>query len=262
MRRLVPRQLSDATAGFGESVVWDAHRGGFWWLDMLAPRLFLTDPATGSTRTWTLGRQAYAVAPWKEGLILAEADRIASFDPERGHREELAGIALPTGVRLNDGRAMPDGAFIVGGLDLAGGPSSDKAALYRFADGGLEVLAEGFSAINGVAWMPSVGLVFADTRRASLYRLDAGSPIACGSSAWPKGFRPDGAAVDRSGAYWSAQFGRGELWRWESPSPHVERFEIDAASVTCCAFSPTGWLAVTTGGASGSNPLILIGPPP
>ncbi|WP_162175566.1 SMP-30/gluconolactonase/LRE family protein [Brevundimonas bacteroides] len=253
MTRLTLRATSDVVAAFGESAVWDGRRNGFWWLDMASPQLFFSDATTGRTRTWALSEQAFAVAADGERLILAERAALVRYDPDGGTRQVVATVPLPPDVRLNDGRLMPDGSFVVGSLDLQGGSRSRKASLFRLErDGVVQCLARGFSAINGIAWSDRLGLVFADTRRGRLYQLRA-RPIACGPAVWPAGFRPDGAAVDAEGRYWSAQYGRGEVWRWTPGTDRVDRFPVEASSITSCAISTGSILAVTTGGAESSD---------
>jgi len=101
--------------------------------------------------------------------------------------------------------------------------------LYRYGDGQVERVAGDITTSNGLAWSPDGRtLYWADTLthavRAFDFDVDAGSlsngrvfvcfaPKADGDDIAGYGGRPDGAAVDRDGAYWVAMFEGQRLLR-------------------------------------------------
>ena len=76
-------------------------------------------------------------------LVVALRNDVVLFEPRNGARERVARIehAKP-GMRLNDGKVGPDGAFWVGSMD-ASGDGAPAARLYRVGpDGSVRVVAE------------------------------------------------------------------------------------------------------------------------
>jgi sugar lactone lactonase YvrE len=146
-------------------------------------------------------------------LVVALRNDVVLFDPESGRREQIAHIehAKP-GMRLNDGKVGPDGAFWVGSMDASpeGGPA---AKLYRVdPTGEVRVIAEGIAISNGLAWNAEGTLLYHSDSRGSMWldcwdfdrktgavnnrRRLRDNDEASG--------RPDGGACDMAGTYWSA----------------------------------------------------------
>jgi sugar lactone lactonase YvrE len=117
----------------------------------------------------------------------------------------------PPTNRLNDGKVGPDGCFWVGSMD-ENSPRQKTAALYRVTpQGRIERKAEGYAVSNGLAWSPdgsvmyhsdsTAGIIEAwdfDTRSGALANHRVLATLANEDG------RPDGAAVDVAGVYWSA----------------------------------------------------------
>ena len=129
-------------------------------------------------------------------------------------RRKLADNAEnPATNRFNDGRVDPRGRYLSGTVDepKAGG----TAGLYRCDRRGLARLDSGFMTSNGLAFSPDGRtLYFSDTPRFVIYRYDYDLPTGAASNrrefvrieptATDRG-RPDGAAVDAEGCYWSLE---------------------------------------------------------
>ena len=212
-------------AGVGESPVWDDSLGRLWWVDIRAPALHRTDPATGMTESWAMPEAIGSIGLCRSGAVLLSLrSGIHRFDPRRsGAAPEL--IARPPGEpvhnRLNDGKVSPEGRFLVGSMD----DRLEKhatAALHRLdPDGTCTRLADGYMVSNGLAWSPDGRTLYHSDSRASVIWAWDYDP-ATGAIAnrrefarpTPEQGRPDGAAMDAEGGYWSAGVSAGRLNRF------------------------------------------------
>jgi sugar lactone lactonase YvrE len=156
-------------------------------------------------------------------------------------------------LRFNDGKCDAQGRFWAGSLY----EPKDQAlgTLYMLDGQGLHAMLggdkDGVVTANGLAWSPDGRTAYwADTAAHQIraFDFDAASgqftnvrvfyqaaPKPTGwawGSSTPYGGRPDGAAVDSAGCYWSAQYEGGRLLRF-SPKGEV------LAQVPTPAFCPT-----------------------
>jgi sugar lactone lactonase YvrE len=220
--------LPVAPSVLGESPFWHPDEGALYWCDIPGRRLNRWHEASGEHRHWDFDTEPCACAPVPGGtLLLAMRDGLWRFDPRRGTRERLAAPPYDPAVeRFNDGKADPEGRFWVGTIYEP--RSAPAAALWRWAGGRLERMAGDATVANGLAWSPDGRtLYWADTKahRIRAYTLDAEGrltqprtfaqfpPKAEGQDLATYGGRPDGAAVDREGAYWVAMFEGQRLLR-------------------------------------------------
>jgi len=206
--------------GVGESPVWDADRQRLLWCDIPAGMIHALDLASGARESWNLGEPVPSLGLARHGrLVVALRNQVVLFDPQSGTREVVASVThAKPGMRLNDGKVGPDGAFWVGSMDADG----DAARLYRVApDGAVRTIAGGISISNGLAWNA------AGTR---LYHSDSrgGMWIDCWDFDRSSGAvrnrrrlrdqdlangRPDGGACDIADNYWSAGPSAGRINR-------------------------------------------------
>ena len=73
----------------GEGPVWDVEEGALYWVDGTGrrvgkPSLWRLDPATGTTRNWTLGRDVGAMALRRRGGAVMALDDGFYFDFTNG----------------------------------------------------------------------------------------------------------------------------------------------------------------------------------
>jgi sugar lactone lactonase YvrE len=211
-------------AQVGESPVWDDATGRLWWVDIRAPALHRTDPATGATETWPLAEPVGSLGLCRSGaVLLALKSGIHRFDPRDGTLDLLAAPERDRPMnRLNDGKVSPEGRFLVGSMD----DRPEKAAtgaLWRLDPGARDcvLLTEGLIVSNGLAWSADGRMLWHSDSRASViwtWRYDpaTGAITDRREVARPDAAtgRPDGAAVDAEGGYWSAGVSAGRLNRW------------------------------------------------
>jgi len=234
----------DAKAQLGECPTWSVEEQALYWVDINAPSLNRFDPATGTNRTWPMPQSigSFALRPGG-GFVAALRDGIWLLDPAGGLQHKLA--AAPYDVshhRFNDGRCDPQGRFWVGSMNERRDVRS--AHLYRMdPDGRLTAMVDDIMISNGLAWSP-------DQR--TMYHADTVSRAVCGWDFDPatgtisnrrvlaqfiqEGERPDGAAVDREGCYWTAFYGGAKVVRLSREGSKLAEYAVPAMCPTMCAF--------------------------
>jgi sugar lactone lactonase YvrE len=218
----------DARALLGESPRWSTGESRLYWVDIDAHRIHRTDPATGIDEAMQLDQPVGCVAPRAGGGLVAALKGGCALIDAWGEPPRPFGPAVLADKpeqRFNDGCVDAAGRLWVGSL------TSDKtnptATLYRLdPDGSLTAILGGLLTSNGAAFSPD-GRTFyhADTptHEVRAYDVDAargtlGAGRLLHRFESGKG-RPDGAAVDAEGCYWTALW---DGWRVVRLSPAGE----------------------------------------
>ncbi len=163
--------------------------------------------------------------------------------------------------RFNDGKVDPRGRWLIGTLDEV--RKTGTAHLYRFDRRGLQPLAQGLITSNGLAFSPDGRhLYHADTPRFVVYRYDY--DLQTGAIDNRKIFirfdqgasdraRPDGAAVDSQGCYWTALYDGARIERYDPEGRLMASHAMPARRPTmpCFGGPQLRTLFVTTASAPG-----------
>ena len=186
-------------------------------------------------------------------LVVAQRHHVVLFDPKSGALTDLtAKVEEPATNRLNDGKVGPDGAFWVGSMD-GNSPRQKIAALYRVtADGRISKQEDGYAVSNGLAWSPDGRIMYHSDSTAGVIEAWDFDP-ASGSRTRHRILakltnddgRPDGAATDADGNYWSAGPSAGCI-NCFSPAGELLRkwaFPVPGPTMPCFAGD---WLYVTS----------------
>lgn len=243
----------DSQCGTGECPVWDAEAGCLYFCDIPNGRLHRYDPATARRDSWQLPEVLGSFALCRSGRILVcQKQKIMHFDPHSGALEPFAAIAEPHTNRLNDGKVGPDGCFWVGTIN-EGADGLPTGKLYRITPAGeVEIKVEGLKNSNGLAWTADGRIMYhSDTRGPwiDIWDFDA----ATGAITNRRRFadvpneegRPDGAALDGDGFYWSAGSGMGVINRFAPDGSLVEKIAMPVPNATMPCFAG-GRLFITT----------------
>jgi sugar lactone lactonase YvrE len=230
----------------GESPVWLPASGVLVFVDTTGRRLYRFDPRMRSVTDVAVDEDVGCVAPAREGGYVAGLrSGIWLLDESGAKRRRLAENPenLATN-RFNDGRVDPRGRFLVGTVDelKAGG----TAGLYRCDHAGLTRLAAGLLTSNGLAFSPDGRTLYhSDTPRFVVYRYDydpdTGSAVnrrvfvRLEPTASDRG-RPDGAAVDEEGCYWTALYEGGRVQRYDPDGRLMSEHAVPARIPTMPAF--------------------------
>jgi sugar lactone lactonase YvrE len=124
--------------------------------------------------------------------------------------------------------------------------AGSNANLYRYDQRGLERLSSGLLTSNGVAFSPDWRTLYhSDTPRFVIYRYDYDPQTGAAENRRvfveiePTGTdrgRPDGAAMDSEGCYWSAQYEGARVHRYDPDGKLMSSHPVPARNVTMPAF--------------------------
>ena len=239
----------------GESPVWDASAGALLWVDIPQGTIHELTIAGGARRRWVLEGPVGSMGLAADGrLVVARRHEVGLLDRASGAYTTLAQVLAPDpALRLNDGKVGPDGAFWVGSMHEAP-EHRPLGALFRVApDGRVERKREGLFTSNGLAWSPDGRMMFhSDSRGCWIERwaFDPQTGAMSGQQriATPQEAdgRPDGAAADAQGYYWSAGVSAGCLNRYAPDGRLVQRVALPVPKPTMPCFGGDGQLYVTS----------------
>lgn len=248
----------------GESPVWDASAQRLLWTDIPAGTIHGLDPETGQRWRWKFDGPVGSFGLCYSGrFVVAVADRVVLFEPETNAMEQLAHIPqAKSGMRLNDGKVGPDGAFWVGGMD-ASNDGAPAARLYRVsADGHVQCFAEGLSTSNGLAWNADGTRMYHSDSRGEMmldcYEFDSARGTARNRrrlAAIDERFgRADGGACDVEGHYWSCGPSQSRINRFSADGELLDWIDLPTLRPTMPCFGGadmrTVYVTSLSGGAT------------
>jgi len=249
--------IVDAGCRLGESPVWCPQRELLLFVDISGRRLLKFNPASRALESCAIEEDIGCVAPSKGGGFVAGLRSGIWLLDEKGEKQRmLAANPEDSQVsRFNDGRVDGAGRFLAGTLDER---KASRAALYRYDRRGLIRLTDGLITSNGLAFSPDGRTLYhSDTPRFAVnrYDYDASSGTAenrrvfveLKPTASDRG-RPDGAAVDAHGCYWTALYEGGRVQRYDPEGRLMSEHAVPARNPTMPAFGGLGLktLFVTT----------------
>jgi len=249
--------ILDAGCQLGESPVWCPQRELLLFVDISGRRLLKFNPASRALESCAIEEDIGCVAPSKGGGFVAGLRSGIWLLNEKGEKQRmLAANPEDSQVsRFNDGRVDGAGRFLAGTLDER---KASRAALYRCDRRGLIRLTDGLITSNGLAFSPDGRTLYhSDTPRFTVYRYayDASSGTAenrrvfveLKPTASDRG-RPDGAAVDAQGCYWTALYEGGRVQRYDPEGRLMSEHAVPVRNPTMPAFGGLGLktLFVTT----------------
>lgn len=248
----------------GESPLWHPTEQVLYWCDIPGRALNRFDPATSRHDRWDFATEPASIAPMRDGgLLIAMRDGLWRFDTTTGERSPLARPPYDTRLeRFNDGKCDPQGRFWVGTIYEPRDPP--LAAFYRYAAGQLDRLLGDITVGNGLGWSPDARTMYcSDTKAHTIYAFDfdasrgsvgprrvfASFPVKQAEQDLSTyGGRPDGAAVDVEGGYWSALFEGQRLLRL-APTGEITReiqLPVRCATMPCFGGPDLKTLYITT----------------
>ncbi len=232
-----------AQAALGECPLWSVREQALYWVDIEAPSLNRFDPATGENTSIPMDENIGCIGFRAGGGFVAGMRSGVWLLDGAGRKERLLATPQPdTSIsRFNDGRVDPWGRFWAGTIheprDRAGG------ALYVIgADGSCRAVGKPVRTSNGVAFSPDARTAYhSDTPAHVIYRyaLDADGAVTDAGifAEFEHGAgRPDGAAVDAEGCYWTALFEGGRVAKLSPEGAVLAEFPVPARCPTMCAF--------------------------
>lgn len=260
----------------GESPFWHPHEQTLYWVDIAGKKLCRANVYMGTVQTWEMPSEPGCIAPAaRGGLVVALRHGIFRAREWAGALEQIATLPYDTAtVRANDGKCDAVGRFWVGTIDEP--KASHAAALYSVdcRTGSARVQCHANDALtgNGLAWSPDGRTVYwADTPAHVVHAwdFDAGTaalthhrkhlqlpPKPAGWAFGQPGYagRPDGAAVDVDGNYYSAMYEGARVCKFAPDGTLLDAFAVPAACPTMPCFGgedlKTLYLTTASGGRS------------
>lgn len=236
----------DSRCAVAESPVWDAPNRRLLFCDIQNRRIYALSVDDGARQSWDFPEVVGSFGLCRSGrLIVAQRHHVVLFDPKTNALTPLTTkIDEPGTNRLNDGKVGPDGAFWVGSMD-ENSPRQKIAALYRITpDGRVTQQESGIAVSNGLAWSPDGRTMYHSDSTAGIIQAWDFDP-ATGDRRNHRQLaklvnedgRPDGAATDMDGNYWSAGPSAGVL-NCFSPEGRLLRklpFPVPGPTMPCFA---------------------------
>lgn len=232
-----PALLFDYLGELPECPTWDADTQILYWTDILQKRLHSYQPQTGKQATFHFDEEVGCFALRERGgFIVAMRSGIWLTDHKGGLTQKVCDNPNnPQLARFNDGGTDWLGRFYAG---TYWGPRDYNGALLCRVDAALKttVVQCDILGANGLAFSADKKWMYtSDTPNHVIYRTpldESGEPGQ--RQIWktfPHGSgRPDGAAMDVEGCYWSALF---DGWRIARFSPQGEVLEEHELPVRC-----------------------------
>jgi len=235
----------------GECPRWDPVSQQLYWIDILAPAIWSCDSAGGSSRVRSLDEQIGCfsfVAPFAAlptvRFVAAMRSGIWLLNEAGEKLRQLAVNPEPVSrSRFNDGRCDAQGRLWAATLDHE--KPNARAAVYSLSGQQLTSQFEGVRTGNGIAFSPDAKwLYYSDTPRYLIYRyaFDVETGTVGAGGVW-KQFeegagrgRPDGAAVDSEGCYWSTLFDGSRVVRLSPAGELLAEYHLPVQWPTMCAF--------------------------
>jgi sugar lactone lactonase YvrE len=234
----------DARASLGECPVWSVDEQALYWIDINAPSFNRFDPLTGANQTWPMPQSIGCFAlRSRGGFVGALRDGIWIIGREGKLERKIADAPYdPIHHRFNDGRADPQGRLWAGTMNEK--RDAYTGQLYRFGpDLSLTAMIPDLMISNGLAWSPDKCTMYhADTvkREITAWDFDGESGAISNRRVMAQFIeerdRPDGAAVDREGCYWSAFYSGGKVVRLSPAGERLSEYALPAMCPTMCGF--------------------------
>ena len=251
-RSVRAERVTDPIDQVGESPVWRAREEALYWVDIPARRIHRWNAVGGQRRSWKTPEPVACIAFSEGGRLIAGMETgvfsIELLDEGRVAAERLAAprFAMP-GMRFNDGRCDRQGRFWAGTMHTDMAAAHAVGALYRFtSENGLsKPMAEGLLTQNGLAWSPEGDRMYLSDSHPKArvvwaydYDRDSGTPsnrrvfVDMNRHAG----RPEGAAVDVDGCYWTCANDGSAVLRF-TPEGSLDRsLELPVKKPSMCAF--------------------------
>ena len=248
------RLALDAKAALAECPLWSVSEQKLYWVDISDRAINRFDPLTGMNERWPMPSEPGCIAlAASGGLVAALRDGFYRFTPADDRLEKIADAPYDTStMRFNDGRCDAAGRFWAGAMFEPRTASS--AGVYclergKVRNGWGPKENHGVKVSNGMAFTADDRHVFqADTPNHVIYQFayDVKSGTVGERREFARrpdnrrdanyGGRPDGAAIDSAGNYWSAQFEGSRVLRYSIEGEITGIVHVPSKRVTMVAF--------------------------
>lgn len=222
----------------GEGPVWDVRRNALWFVDIKKGNLHCYAPGREPFTEHLGGNPSFVLPSQSGGLVIG--NRGALHHRSADGIEQVAGLSLPTGTRLNDATVGGDGRIWFGSMDDGGERCIGQIHLYdrgAISDAGAAaVITNGPAITADDRWLYHV-----DTLAGQIWRFDIGerSTLADGhlfAFIDPAEGTPDGVTLDAEDHLWVGLWGGWAARRYAPDGALVDEVRFPCANVTKLAF--------------------------
>ncbi len=246
------QRVGQVACAVGESPLWCARRAVWFWVDITACMIWRYDPSSGALRSYRAPQMVACIALDGGGALVAGMEHgiyHVTLDDASGFavtRLLAAPLENMTGRRFNDGRCDRQGRFWSGTMALQVRPD-DAGNLYRYcaADGLSAPVVSHLVVQNGLAWSPDGRTMYLSDSHVSRqlvwafdYDADSGVPsrqrVFVDMNNHPG--RPDGAAIDVDGCYWTCANDAGLIHRFTPDGRLDLSLAVPMAKPSMCTF--------------------------
>lgn len=242
--------ISQQTMQVGECPLWHSEEAALYWVDIDGRAVHRYHPESGARQRWEMPTEPSALAiNAGGGLIVALRSGFAHLDTNTGSLAEVAPAPFDMATtRFNDGKVDPAGRFWVGTIYEP--RSTPSAEMFVLEKGQVrKAWSGGMTVSNGLGFSPDGRSMYhSDTtsHRIDRFDFDAASGAISEPHAFQRfstdkkaadyGGRPDGAAVDSEGNYWSAMFEGGKILRFAPDGTRLGEIAVPARCPTMVTF--------------------------
>jgi len=228
--------LCDNRDAVGESPLWSTGERALYWVDIEGRRLRRWSAVNGLVTSWPTQERLACIALHAAGGLIAGMDTglfhlRPNDDGTLGAERVATANHLRDGMRFNDGRCDRAGRFWAGTMVMNMALAAADGALFRFDHGTLSApLVTGLVTQNGLAFSPDGRTAYLSDSHLSVRLVWAFDLSADGTLSNRREFidmnryagRPDGAAVDADGCYWTCGNDAGRVHRF-TPDGRLDR---------------------------------------
>jgi len=232
--------------------VWRAAEAALYWVDIPARRIHRLHVPTSRAESWLAPEMVACIAFDGDGGVIAGMETgIFSVKLSPAGAISVARLAAPVfpmeGMRFNDGRCDRQGRFWAGTMHMDMPAAHAVGELYRYSacEGLAGPVVGGLLTQNGLAWSPAGDLMYLSDSHPECclvwvfdYDVDSGTPTNRRLFIDMKNHRgrPDGAAVDVDGCYWTCANDSGQVMRF-TPQGKLDRsVALPVRKPSMCAF--------------------------
>ena len=244
----------DEKAALAECPLWSPAEQKLYWVDISGRTINRFDPGSTKNESWPMPCEPGCIAlAASGGLVAALRDGFYRFYPDPFRLEKIAAAPYDTAsMRFKDGRCDSAGRFWAGAMFEP--RTAESAAVFCLERGAVRLgwgpeQNLGVKVSNGMAFSADGRCVFqSDTPNHIIFRFEFDSTTGQigrrtefarrPENRTEPGYqgRPDGAAIDSAGDYWSAQYEGSRVFRFSAQSEVTGIVNVPSRRVTMVAF--------------------------
>ncbi|GAB2488242.1 SMP-30/gluconolactonase/LRE family protein [Alkalibacterium psychrotolerans] len=236
-----PELVFYAGSNLLEGPVWDEVNSLLYFVSIPDEIIYCFDPDTTEVRTYRTDGPVGAAVLDEDGMLLsAEKNGLVQIDPETGERSTWLHPNTDERMRYNDGKMDPAGRFLIGTMG-AEQVIEGAASLYSVKGESYRELLSDLSIANGLGWSEDGNTFYhIDTPTKKVkqfdYDLETGN-ISNGRECIEVtgDGNPDGMCVDTDGMLWVAEYGGGQVCKWNPENGEkIQNIQLPVTNATSC----------------------------